>query len=115
MKRSAPAKQSKILPRPYGSPPERERRTIVVPNLRELANGRPCKVRVLGCDGGGPTTVLAHYRLSGLCGVGMKSPDICGADACGPCHAAVGDRGIELAEAVLRTLAERWNINRNGV
>lgn len=102
------AKPSKILPRPYGSPPERERRIIVVPDLRELARDKPCKVRVPGCDGGGATTVLAHYRLAGLSGGSLKSPDVCGADACGPCHAAVGDRGIELAEAILRTLAERW-------
>jgi hypothetical protein len=100
-------KSTKILPRPYGAPPERGPR-IIVPDLRKLAEGRACKVRVPGCDGGGLTTVLAHYRLAGLSGVSMKAPDLCGADACGPCHAAVGDRGLDLAEGILRTLAERW-------
>ena len=76
-------------------------------NLRKLARGRPCMVRIPGvCDGGGETTVLAHYRLAGTCGVGMKSPDLLGAWACAPCHAAAGDRGPELAVAVMRTQAK---------
>ena len=76
-------------------------------NLRKLARGRPCMVRIPGvCDGGGETTVLAHYRLAGTCGVGMKSPDLLGAWACAPCHAAAGDRGPELAEGVMRTINE---------
>ena len=76
-------------------------------NLRKLARGRPCMVRIPGvCDGGGETTVLAHYRLAGTCGVGMKSPDLLGAWACAPCHAAAGDRGQDLAEGVMRTINE---------
>ena len=75
--------------------------------LRKLAQGKPCMVRVIGvCDGGGETTVLAHYRIAGYCGTGLKSSNLLGAWCCGPCHAAAGDRGHDLAEGVLRTIAE---------
>jgi hypothetical protein len=81
-----------------------------VSKLRKLARGKPCMVRVPGvCDGGGETTCLAHYRLAGHCGTGIKSPDILGAWCCGPCHDHVGDRGQDLAEGVMRTIAELEN------
>ena len=84
-------------------------------DLRKLAKGRPCMIRLPGCDGGGETTVLAHYRLAGT-GMGRKPPDLCGAWACAPCHdrvdgrtKAVGVSAILLerthAEGCLRTLA----------
>lgn len=62
--------------------------------------------------------MLAHYRLAGLCGVGVKPPDELGAWCCGPCHAAVDGRRpppagyykqtvrLAHAEGVLRTIAE---------
>ena len=53
---------------------------------RQAARGRPCLIRLPGCDGGGETTVLAHYRLAGYCGTGLKPPDVLGALCCGPCH-----------------------------
>jgi hypothetical protein len=53
---------------------------------RISARGKPCMVRLPGCDGGGETTVLAHYRLAGYCGTGMKPPDEMGAWACAHCH-----------------------------
>ena len=43
--------------------------------LREEARGRDCTVRLPGCNGGGESTVLAHYRLAGTCGMGIKPPD----------------------------------------
>jgi Protein of unknown function (DUF1364) len=56
--------------------------------LRELARLMPCMVRVPNvCNGNPETTVLAHYRLSGVSGMGFKAPDICGAWACSACHA----------------------------
>lgn len=61
-------------------------------NLRKLAEGQPCQVRLPGCDGGGPTTVLAHYRLAGYCGVGMKPPDVMGAWCCSRCHELIDGR-----------------------
>lgn len=55
-------------------------------NLRKLARGAACQIRLPGCEGASPTVVLAHYRLAGLCGVGMKPPDVCGCPACLSCH-----------------------------
>lgn len=84
-------------------------------NLRSLARGRPCMVRLPGCDGGGETTVLAHFSLAGVSGRGLKAPDTCGAWCCYPCHQACdGVRKIEgydraavraaLADGIVRTL-----------
>lgn len=55
-------------------------------NLRDLARGKPCMARLPCCNGNPETTVLAHYRLAGTCGVGMKPPDELGAWACSACH-----------------------------
>jgi hypothetical protein len=61
--------------------------------LRKAAKGKPCMVRVPGiCTGGGEYTVLAHYRMAGACGVGMKPPDVLGAWCCHACHDAVDGR-----------------------
>ena len=62
-------------------------------NLRKYAQGKPCMIRVPGvCNGDDKTTVLAHYRLSGISGMSMKSPDLIGAWACSDCHDAVDRR-----------------------
>lgn len=85
-------------------------------NLRRLAKGKPCLVRLPGCDGGGETTVLAHYRLAGYCGTGIKPGDLAfGAWCCGPCHRLVDsvefaanltkqDVRLAHAEGVMRTV-----------
>jgi hypothetical protein len=86
-------------------------------NLRKAAMGRPCMVRLEGvCNGNPETTVLAHVRLVGVSGMGMKSPDIIGAWACSSCHDAVDRRAhmdmdrehVRLAhlEGMVRTLAQ---------
>lgn len=86
-------------------------------NLRKAARGRPCQVRLPGCDGGGETTVLAHYRMPGLCGVGIKPDDAIGAWCCGRCHDLVDGRVRNAltanynfkhahAEGVMRTIAQ---------
>ena len=59
------------------------------------------------------TTVLAHFRLAGICGIGMKPHDILGAWACSACHDEI-DRRTRLfpfefarlahAEGVVRTI-----------
>ncbi|GGA00280.1 nuclease domain-containing protein [Dyella caseinilytica] len=82
-------------------------------NLRKLARGQACLVRLPGCDGGGETTVLAHYRMLPYCGIGIKPPDQLAAFACAACHDAIdGRRNCGLprtemrlahAEACLRT------------
>lgn len=62
-------------------------------NLRQLARGRECQVRLPGiCNGDPSTTVLAHYRMAGVSGIGMKSPDVLGAWACSACHDAIDRR-----------------------
>lgn len=86
-------------------------------NLRKLANGKPCMVRLPGiCNGDTATTVLAHFRLLGISGMGIKSPDVLGSWACSACHDAIDRRSnmdlerdyVRLAhlEGVMRTQAE---------
>ena len=92
-------------------------------NLRAFAKGQPCMVRLPGCDGGGETTVLAHYRISGACGTGMKPDDLAyGAWCCARCHDVCdGRRQSDMsraevrlyhAEGVLRTVAELVKLGR---
>jgi hypothetical protein len=58
--------------------------------LRDAARGQDCQVRIPGiCNFNAETTVLAHYRLSGLCGTGMKPLDLIGSWACSDCHRAI--------------------------
>lgn len=62
-------------------------------DLRKLARGQECQIRLNAiCNGNPETTVLAHYRMIGLSGMGYKSPDICAAFACSDCHDAVDRR-----------------------
>lgn len=58
--------------------------------LRALARDQDCTIRLPGCDGGGATTVSAHYRLA--TGGGMKPDDQQAADACHSCHDIVDGR-----------------------
>jgi len=79
-------------------------------NLRKLAKGRECQVRLTCCNFNLETTVLAHFRLSGISGIGLKPPDLLGAWCCSNCHAYVDshkDDATELAFAlgVFRTQA----------
>lgn len=83
---------------------------------RKDARGKPCMVRIPGiCNGNPETTVLAHYRLAGYCGTGMKPIDALGAWCCSSCHDEADRRTryfdeefVRLchAEGVLRTIAE---------
>jgi len=86
-------------------------------NLRKEAKGRGCMVRIPGvCTHNSETVVLAHVRLTGVSGMGMKSPDILGAWACSSCHDAVDRRNhtdldrdyVRLAhlEGMARTIAQ---------
>ncbi|HBL7130390.1 DUF1364 domain-containing protein [Serratia ureilytica] len=62
-------------------------------NLRKEARGRDCQIRIPGvCNFNPETTVLAHYRLAGTCGGGMKPDDEQGAWACSSCHDAIDAR-----------------------
>ena len=86
-------------------------------DLRKLAKGRECQIRIPGvCNFNSETTVLAHFRLIGVSGLGLKPPDLLGAWSCSDCHDAVDRRRFkELefdfvrlahAEGVLRTQAK---------
>lgn len=83
-------------------------------DLRKLARGQHCLIRVPGiCTHTPETVVLCHYRMSGISGMGMKSPDLFGAYGCYACHAVVDGHQrcswsrqellIMLAEGVFRT------------
>ena len=91
--------------------------------LRKEARGRGCMVRIPEvCTHNSETVVLAHYRLAGVSGIGMKSPDVIGAWACSACHDAIDRRAhtdldrdyVRLLhlEGMARTLAQ---LNREGL
>lgn len=62
-------------------------------SLRKQAKGRGCMVRIPGvCNFNSETVVLAHIRLAGVSGMGMKSPDLIGAWACSACHDEIDGR-----------------------
>ena len=84
--------------------------------LRNAARGRGCMVRLPEvCNHNSETVILAHYRMAGLSGVGMKPDDALGAWSCSSCHDAIDRRShmelerdyVRLAhlEGVMRTLA----------
>jgi hypothetical protein len=83
-----------------------------VANLRKEARGRECQVRLPGiCNGNSETVVLAHYRMAGICGMGMKPPDLFGAWACSACHDEV-DRRTILTDADYVNLAHLQGVIR---
>jgi hypothetical protein len=62
-------------------------------SLRKEARGRGCTVRIPNvCNFNSETVVLAHIRLAGVSGIGMKSPDLLGAWACSACHDEIDGR-----------------------
>jgi hypothetical protein len=62
-------------------------------SLRKEARGRGCTVRIPNvCNFNSETVVLAHIRLAGVSGMGMKSPDLLGAWACSACHDEIDGR-----------------------
>ena len=92
-------------------------------NLRKEARGRGCMVRIPEvCNHNSETVVLCHYRLAGVSGMGMKSPDLIGAWACSACHDAIDRRAhtdldrdyVRLLhlEGMVRTIAQ---LNREGL
>lgn len=72
-------------------------------NLRKLAKGQNCKIRIPGiCSHNPDTVVLCHINDKRLAGSGMggKVPDLLGAHGCSACHDAIDGRamprGLEL-------------------
>lgn len=75
-------------------------------NLRNLARGRPCMIRMPGiCNHNPETTVLCHLRMVGLTGMGMKAQDLLGAWGCSDCHRYVDTHGIDGRTALLEGMA----------
>lgn len=75
--------------------------------LRKSAQGQACSI--CGTENG--TTVLAHLRVGGNAGVGMKPPDWHALYACHSCHTYIdgegrGDYKIQLI-GYLRQI-DRW-------
>lgn len=91
--------------------------------LRKAAKGRPCMVRIPNvCTHDESTVVLAHFRMSGVSGMGMKANDLLGAWACYSCHAEIDGQThrsgmsrdeLRLAhlEGMVRTIAVLLNEN----
>ena len=73
--------------------------------IRRAAKGKPCTLRLAGCDGGGETTILAHLPMGGK-GTGTKGSDIWAVFACAHCHDMLDGRirGHVVAEDKLRAL-----------
>lgn len=74
-------------------------------------------VRLPGiCDHNSETVVLAHVRLIGVSGMGMKADDLLGAWCCSRCHDVIDRRArtdmdlkeVRLAhlEGMVRTIAQ---------
>lgn len=86
-------------------------------NLRKEARGRGCMIRLPEiCTHNSETVVLAHVRMAGVSGMGIKADDLLGAWSCSACHDAVDRRShtdldrdhVRLAhlEGVIRTIAQ---------
>lgn len=78
-------------------------------NLRKTAQGRDCQIRSVVCNGNTETTVLAHFRMIGISGMGIKSPNWLGAWSCSACHSFVDTMRSDAAKldhalGVFRTL-----------
>lgn len=75
-------------------------------NLRHLAKGRPCMIRVPEvCNGNPDTTVLCHLRMAGISGMGLKANDFLAAWGCSDCHRYVDTHGIDGRTALLEGMA----------
>lgn len=85
-------------------------------NLRQLARGRDCTIRVPHVCAPGPdneTVVGCHVRLIGVSGAGLKSPNLFIAFGCFACHQVVDghvpseyshkERRLMLLEGMVRT------------
>jgi hypothetical protein len=85
-------------------------------NLRKLAEGKECQVRLPGiCSFNTEQTVLAHIKR-GWFG-SLKPPDICGVWSCHVCHDYIDGRRQsknltreEINTAVLEALVRQLNL-----
>jgi len=75
---------------------------------RREAIDRDCQIRLDGCNS--HPCCLCHFRVMGISGMGMKSPDLIGAWGCHNCHTKVDtcksdSVQLDFAKAVFRTQA----------
>lgn len=81
-------------------------------NLRKLARGRGCQIRLPGvCNHNSETVVLCHVRLSGVSGMGLKAEDALASWACSDCHRYCDTHSDDATaraflEGMVRTLAQ---------
>lgn len=61
-------------------------------DLRKLARGKQCHLRLPGCLPGNETVVLAHLRIGGIAGMGQKPVDLAGLPCCDRCHSQLDGR-----------------------
>jgi hypothetical protein len=61
-------------------------------NLRTYAAGKPCYVRLPDCLPGTESVVLAHVRVIGISGAGLKADDLLACPACAHCHDLIDGR-----------------------
>lgn len=89
----------------------KRQRTTRKTKLRAQAAERNCQVMLDGCQT--YPCVLAHVRITGISGMGIKAPDVLGAWACDHCHKAYDTRGrgteaaaieLQFLRGVMRTL-----------
>lgn len=84
--------------------------------IRKSAAGKDCLARLPGvCNFNPETTVAAHVRIAGLCGIGAKPSDVLTIRACSSCHDEIDHRTHKIyapdldryiLEALARTLVE---------
>jgi hypothetical protein len=56
-------------------------------DLRKMAHGQECYLRLpMHCNGNPETVVLAHIRRGGIAGVGQKPCDYAAMPMCSGCH-----------------------------
>jgi hypothetical protein len=90
-------------------------------NLRKLARGQECLIRVpTVCNGDVTTTVLCHIRMIELSGTGIKAPDVFATFGCSACHAvcdgqqkseySYSERRLMLLEGMVRY--QLWLLDR---
>lgn len=76
--------------------------------MLDAVRGRPCTLRLDGCDGGGETTVACHMRDRHK-GMGQKASDLFAVAGCANCHKALDEAKqltIEHALAMIRAIQE---------
>ena len=91
-------------------------------NLRDLARGKPCYLRLPGvCNGNPDTTVLCHRRAYGVAGKDQKPPDTCAFPGCHACHdvydgRAPSDFDRDFLEAEASRAQNQWlkDLDREG-